>query len=90
MMGIAGANRDPGAFERPHEFDLDRGEADVMTFGFGPKFCTGYHLARAQIAAGLTAVLERLANLRLVDPEGSLPRGAILRSPEHLHVAWDV
>jgi cytochrome P450 len=90
MMGIAGANRDPAAFERPHEFDLDRAETDVMTFGFGPKFCPGYHLARAQISAGLTAVLERLPNLRLVDPEGSLPRGAILRAPANLHVAWDV
>jgi cytochrome P450 len=89
MMGIAGANRDPRAFERPDEFDLDRRETDVMTFGFGPKFCPGYHLARAQIAAGLDAVLARLPGLRLVDPEGSLPRGAILRAPAALHVAWD-
>jgi pulcherriminic acid synthase len=89
MMGIAGANRDPQAFERPDDFDIDRRETDVMTFGFGPKFCPGYHLARAQIAAGLEALLARLPGLRLADPEGSLPRGAILRAPAALHVAWD-
>jgi cytochrome P450 len=89
MMGIAAANRDPDVFERPHEFDLDRTESDIMTFGFGPKFCPGYHLARAQIRTAADVVLQRLPNLRLVDPTGALPRGGILRAPEHLYCAWD-
>jgi cytochrome P450 len=71
-------------------FDPERPPSDILTFGFGPKFCPGSHLARRELLTALTVVLEKLPGLHLSDPEGSEPRGGVLRHPEHLYVAWDV
>ena len=87
LAAIASANRDETVFGDPDRCDPDRDEGEVLTFGFGNKFCPGSHLARRQLLAALDVVLERLPNLRLVaaDP----PAGGILRRTEHLEVAWN-
>jgi len=95
LFGLASANRDPRVFgEDAGTFDPERAPgvqaADIITFGFGPKFCPGSHLARRELLTALTVVLEKLPGLHLSDPEGSEPRGGVLRHPDHLHVAWDV
>lgn len=90
LFGLASSNRDPRVFEDPDTFDPERIPEDILTFGFGPKFCPGSHLARRELLTALTVVLERLPGLRLSDPEGSQPRGGVLRHPDALHVAWDV
>jgi len=95
LFGLASANRDPRVFEDPDTFDPDRAPGDILTFGFGSKFCPGSHLARRELLTALTVVLERLPGLRLSDttPQGrseSEPRGGVLRHPESLHVAWDL
>ena len=91
LFGLASANRDPRSFgEDADTFDPEREPSDILTFGFGPKFCPGSHLARRELLTALTVVLERLPGLRLSDPEGSEPRGGVLRHPDALHVAWDV
>jgi cytochrome P450 len=87
LCGIAAANRDPEVFDRPDRFDLDRAEHEILTFGFGQKYCPGTHLARKQILAALDALLERLPCLQLVHADP--PTNAVLRRVEHLQVAWD-
>lgn len=87
LAAIASANRDERVFADPDRFDPDREQGELLTFGFGTKFCPGSHLARRQLLAALDVVLERLPNLRLVDADP--PSGAILRRTEHLEVAWD-
>jgi cytochrome P450 len=86
MFAPAAANRDEAVFDRPDAFDPDRAETDLMSFGFGPKFCPGWNLARSQLLAALEVVLERLPGLRLTGP--AQPQGAILRSTPHLPVRW--
>jgi cytochrome P450 len=55
---FAAANRDPQRFENPDSFDLRRSNArNHVAFGFGPHFCVGAHLARAE----MRILLEELA-----------------------------
>jgi len=89
LLGLASANRDPRVFADPDRFAPERPAQDIMTFGFGVKFCPGSHLARRELLTALDAVLERLPGLRLVDREGAAPEGGTLRHPRALRVAWD-
>ena len=42
-------NRDEEVFEDPFEFRIDRQPNQHLVFGFGPHFCMGAHLARAEL-----------------------------------------
>ncbi|MBB5084619.1 cytochrome P450 [Nonomuraea endophytica] len=53
----AAANRDPLAFAEPDRFDAGRTPNDHVSFGFGPHFCLGAHLARVQMRAVFTELL---------------------------------
>ena len=44
----------------------------ALAFGNGPHVCLGMHVARAEMAVGITALLDRLPNLRL-DPDADPP-----------------
>ena len=63
---LAGANRDPEAWEQPETFDItrERGTAQ-MTFGAGIHFCMGAALARAELQEALPILARRLPNLSL-------------------------
>ncbi len=63
----ATANRDPGAFTDPDSFDItaDRGSAAPLTFGFGPHYCVGAYLARAELSEAFGHLAPRLRDLRL-------------------------
>lgn len=64
------ANRDPAVFDRPHEFDITRKNAtEHLSFGIGPHFCIGARLARLQLQALLTQIIDRIPD---VHPAGEV------------------
>jgi cytochrome P450 len=88
LFGIASGNRDARVFDDPDRFDPTRVPQDVVTFGFGQKFCPGSHLARREVLTALGVLLERLPGLALAEASGSLPVGGVLRHPTALHATW--
>jgi cytochrome P450 len=87
-VSIAAANRDPGTFEDPDRFDVQRSNAGRhLAFAGGPHVCLGMHLARLEAQIAIGRLLDRLPGLRLERP--SAPRGLVFRKPPELHVVWD-
>jgi cytochrome P450 family 109 len=68
VIGVwSSANRDPERFPDPDRFDLHRKSSGHVAFGFGPHFCLGANLARAEARIVLEALFERLPNLKRAD-----------------------
>ncbi|WP_186315885.1 cytochrome P450 [Catellatospora sichuanensis] len=65
---IAGAHFDPQVYPDPETFRLDRRGGAHLGFGLGPHYCVGAPLARIEVAAALTALLDACPGLRL-DPD---------------------
>jgi cytochrome P450 len=67
VVWFSSANRDEDVFPEPSRFDVGRTPNDHLTFGHGPHFCLGAHLARLQLRAMFSAVLDRLGD---IEPAG--------------------
>ena len=64
VTSLAGANRDPEAFDDPDAFDITRERtAAQMTFGSGIHFCMGAALARAELQEALPLLARRMPAL---------------------------
>jgi cytochrome P450 len=70
---LGAANRDPDRWEDPDTFDPFRPAKPTLGFGGGPHVCLGQHLARAEMTVAISALLDRLPDLRL-DPDAEPPR----------------
>ena len=86
LAALAGANRDPDVFDDPDRFVPERDAMEILSFGFGSKYCPGVNLARRQLQAALDVVLERLPDLHIAG--SAVPSGGILRSVKSLPVVW--
>ncbi|SES35227.1 cytochrome P450 [Streptomyces qinglanensis] len=61
------ANMDEEVFANPGRFDLARTPNKHIAFGYGPHFCLGAYLGRAEIAAMLTALRDIVTT---IEPNG--------------------
>lgn len=64
LLLMGGANRDPGVFEHPDIFDVNRANArEHISFGIGMHACLGAALARMELHIGLQSLFERFPRL---------------------------
>lgn len=68
MLCFPSANFDEDAFEAPHEFRIDRSPNRHVAFGYGIHMCLGQHLAKVEMRALFTEILDRVHDLRLDGP----------------------
>jgi cytochrome P450 len=81
LLNLAAANRDPDAFDDPDTFNPDRSGANRhLAFGASRHLCLGQHLARAEMRTAVTALLDRLPDVRLAGPaeEGGMAGGMLM------------
>jgi cytochrome P450 len=97
MLLNGAANRDPGRFECPGDFRIDRPNTmDHMAFGRGVHSCPGGPLARAEGRISLERILDRMHDIRLAEAHHG-PPGArrftyeptwVLRGLSELHLEF--
>ncbi|MFG1666349.1 cytochrome P450 [Streptomyces sp. Y7] len=69
-MLFGSANHDPEVFETPDQLDLSRKENPHISFSAGIHYCIGAPLARIELAASMSALLEQAPTLRpTAEPE---------------------
>jgi cytochrome P450 len=76
-------------FEEPLRFDITRTNNPHLSFGYGPHYCLGAPLARAQMQAVFGTVFNRFPDLRLAIALDELrPRASIAGGFHELPVTW--
>ena len=84
------ANHDERRWPEPDAWDPARPPVPHIAFGAGPHVCLGMSLARAELHAGVGAVIDRLPGLALTpDAAPAEVVGYAFRGPDRLDVTWD-
>jgi cytochrome P450 len=87
VVSFVSANRDESVYRDPASFDITRSPNPHLSFGYGPHFCLGAHLATVQMQAIFGELLQRLADIRLCGEPRCL-RSNFQRGLKYLPVRW--
>jgi cholest-4-en-3-one 26-monooxygenase len=68
VMCYPAANRDEKVFEEPDRFDIGRDPNPQLAFGYGPHYCLGANLARAEIRVMFEELFRRLPDIEVCGP----------------------
>ncbi|WP_320777116.1 cytochrome P450 [Streptomyces sp. CRN 30] len=90
LVDTAAANRDPEVFDDADALVLDRPVNQHLSFGHGPHYCIGAHLARVELQVALEVLTEDMPGLRLAVPETELrwKTGSMVNGLYELPVTW--
>lgn len=66
LLLIGAANRDEEVFDRPEVYDLGRDTSASLSFGQGPHFCLGAHLARLEARISLDQIARSIRGYELL------------------------
>ncbi|MGY3131441.1 cytochrome P450 [Bradyrhizobium sp. USDA 4501] len=90
LVGLPATSFDPGHFDDPEIFDIERQEEPHLAFSYGPHSCIGGALARLELKAVFGSIFQRFPALRLaVAPEELKLRKEIITGGfEELPVLW--
>lgn len=69
LVFLAAANRAPGLYEHPNDFDITRDDVHHHSFGGGVHFCLGAPLARLEARIAIATLIRRFPTLRRVPGE---------------------
>ncbi|KQI67494.1 cytochrome [Loktanella sp. 3ANDIMAR09] len=83
----ASANRDEDVLENGEVFDVYRDKAPHQSFGNGPHFCQGTHVARRAVGQVMLPILfDRFPNMSIPDTDAVIWRGFGFRGPIQIPV----
>lgn len=67
ILLLGSANHDPEKFSEPEKLEIARDEGMPLSFGHGIHYCIGASLAYAEAEIAFSTLLERTADLRMLD-----------------------
>lgn len=70
LLLVASANRDPREFDSPDAFIWNRRAPRLVSFGIGPHFCSGIHLARLELQLMVRELLKRMPDFVIDEAAG--------------------
>jgi len=82
------ADRDPAAFENPHEIDIDRKPRHIA-FATGVHSCLGVHLAKRELRIVIEEFLKRFRNIRIKPGEKRRYHTGGVFGVDYLPLIWD-
>ncbi|WP_022673827.1 cytochrome P450 [Novosphingopyxis baekryungensis] len=89
LMFLPAADLDPGEFQNPEAYTLNRENKAHIAFGTGPHRCLGSHLARIELQVLYEEMVKALPEFRL-DPDKPVTfHGGNVIGPDTLHLVWD-
>ena len=87
VVSFSSANRDEAVFDHPDRFDITRHPNPHLSFGYGPHFCIGAHLARAQMIAIFDEVIQQMGHVELAG-EVEYLQSNFQRGLKRLPIRW--
>lgn len=90
LLDNGAANHDPAVFADPDRVDIARPAAAHLTFGHGARYCIGAPLARIELQAVFSHLVQRFPTLRLAVPaeELTVRRDVVTGGLAALPVRW--
>lgn len=87
LVSFTSSNRDDRVFENPDVLDITRDPNPHFALGYGPHFCLGAQLGKAEMAELFTALLDRVVS---IEPAGAptFLRSNFQRGVKTLPVRW--